>query len=269
MRNIPEIQVKWHPKTLKNISQIPTDGMEYAFVSEDNKQVHQLVWCKDFMQDVIFGFVNNEPVDIFGFEYDPSRDVPISRSKTRIMVCNWRDKDFEQKLLNNCAEFIHGIETQLKMRYTQFSKCTNPPPIYRKSGVFVVEGSKRWMVAPPMMSFYTLMLRIGMVHPMGQPFQKTLDQIYDGDIEPYNFKPDIKSEKYGDVHEDNDCDQLRNGWIAVEKILRHGDRNLFHKSIKNNYYKEAGIYFIHDDCGLMGFSVEETEKYFPTWHSLP
>jgi len=265
MYNIEEINVEWHPKTLKGISQIPKDGIEFAYVSEDNKQVHQLVWCKDFMQDAIFGFLNTTKTKIYGFEYDPDKNPSICKNKTKIMVCNWRDQNFEQKLLNNCREFLHGLECKMKMRKTTFSKCINPPPIYRKSGVFIVEGSPRWLIAPPMISLYTLMIRIGMVHTMGQKSMDTLNQVYERTLKPYNWKPDVEG-KYGDVHEDNDADYLKNGWSGLSKIIQHGDRRIFHKYIEDNYKEKVGIYKIHDFCGLGGFSDGSTKDHFPHWH---
>jgi hypothetical protein len=266
MRNITEREIEWHPKTLRGISQIPQDGMEFAYVSEDYKQVHQLVWCKDFMQDTIYGSLNGVDFEVYGFKYDPDRNPAICKDKTRFMICNWRDHEFASKLLNNCAEFIHGIEKQLKMeKKTVFEKCINPPPIYRKSGVFIVEGSKRWMVAPPMISLYTILIRMGMVHPLGQDPMTTLQQILDKKLKPYNWKAPTKS-KWGEYQEENDSDHLAEGWEGLQRILRLGDGRIFHKSIERNYPVEVGVSVIHDDCGLCGFSSGCTEEYFPHWH---
>lgn len=265
MSKIAERKVEWHPKTLKGISQIPKDGMEFAYVSEDYKQVHQLVWCKDFMQDTIFGYLNNAQFEIYGFEYDPAKNPAICKDKTRIMVCNWRDQQFEQKLLVNCKEFLHGIEKKLKMKKTIFEKCVNPPPIYRRSGVFIIEGSRRWMIAPPMISLYTLLIRVGMIHPVGQDVEETLNQVRNQTLNPYNWKPD-RTTKWGEIHDDNDSDNLQNGWDGLNTILRIGDRKIFHRSIKENYRNNVGIYTIHDDCGLGGFSNGYTEDNFPHWH---
>ena len=265
MRKIVERKVEWHPKTIKGISQIPKDGVEFAFVSEDYRQVHQLVWCKDFMQDTIFGFLNDTQVQIYGFEYDPQKNPAICKNKTRLMVCNWRDQSFKQKFSNNCREFLHGLESLMKMRKSRFEKCINPPPIYRRSGVFIIDGSPRWMMAPPMISFYTLMIRIGMVHPLGQSSLKTLEKIRNGSLKPYNWKPDVKG-KWGDIHEDNDQDHLISGWDGVQAILKLGDRNLFRQPIYQNYLYDVGVETIHDDCGLGGFTSGCTEDYFPRWH---
>lgn len=258
-------KIQWHPKSLK-ISQIPKDGMEFAFVSEDYKQIHQLVWCKDFMQDAIFAFVNKQAIEIYGFKYDPALDPPIFMDKTRMLICNWKDQEFETKLLKNCRDFINQFETALGFEeLTTFEKCLNPPPIYRKSGVFIINASKRWMIAPPMVSLYTLLLRIGVVHTLNQKFMTTLEQIQSGSLKPYNWKPDTKG-KYGNDHTENDADFLKNGWLGMNRILVEKDTKIFHKKIESNYPEKIRVYGIHENSGLGCFSQGYTKSNFPHWH---
>jgi hypothetical protein len=264
---VVERKVEWHPKTLKGISQIPKDGLEFAYLSEDYKQVHQLVWCKDFMQDTIFGFVNRTVIEVYGFTYDPSTDPHPCQSKTRMLVCNWRDKTFEQKILMNCREFLNDIESRLNMSKTIFERCMNPPAIYRKAGVFIINGSKRWMLAPPMISLYTLLIRIGMVHPCGQSAIDTLNQIESGYLKPYNWKPDTETD-YGTSHAENDTDFLQGGRSGLNRILQFGDQRLFYKDMAQNYPSTLTAYTIHDHCGLLAFSSKQTEEHFPHWHRL-
>ena len=273
MADICERQVKWHPKN-RRLIQIPKKGIEYAFVSEDYQQIHQLVWCKDFMQDAIYGQVNQKPVSIYGFKYDPALDPPLYMKKTRIMVANWHDANFGLKICN-CLEFLNEVESHLKMSRTTINKCSGVPVVYKKSGVWLLEGSKRWMKSPPMMSLYTLLIRIGLVHQSGDNFKKTIRLIKSGAIKPYNWKKDKVNDLSGKVtHYDNDRDFLRIGNRAISKILKHGDRKLFFRDIQNNYPKKnkRGYSFcthhLHECCGLVGFSKKETELEFPHWHRL-
>lgn len=266
MSDIKERKVEWHPKTLKQISQIPKDGLEFAYVSEEYKQVHQLVWCKDFMQDAVHGYLNKKAIEVYGFEYDPKKNPPIDTRRTRLLICNWRDKQFDSKL-KACLEFINDIESQLKMSKSKIERCINPPPIYRRSGVFIIEGSKRWMSAPPMISLYTLLIRIGLVHLSGQRASETLYQIESGLLNPYNWQPD-EAGKYGPIHHDNDKDFLIRGRPGLNRILKFGDRRLFHESMKANYPDSVSTETLHDNCGLGGYSDGYTETKFPHWHRL-
>lgn len=254
-------RIEWHAKT-RQLCQIPKDGLEYALVSEDYRQIHQLVWCKDFLQDAIYGHINKKKVNIYGFQYDPETDPPIYMEQTRLVVANWKDKDFEQKLLGNCRDFLHQIETLLKLKKTTMEACENPPPRYKKCGIFLLNGSKRWMSAPPMVSLYTLLIRLGFVHPVGQSAQTTLQQVKDGKLTPYNHHPG----------KDTDADLLRQVYKGVERILITGDRRLFRGGLSQNYPKKNNsgtsfsIHQMHENCGMVGFTTAYNKTDFPHWH---
>lgn len=252
--------VLWHPRTLK-ISQIPKKGLEYAFVSEDYTQIHQLVWCKDFMQDVVFGYIHKKQVDIYGFSYNPKVCSPLYLDKTRVMLNSYKDLNFEPKVLLNLKDFLHQIEDRLKMSHTVFEKVANPPHHYRRTGVFLLNSSKRWMKAPPMMSLYTLLLRTGLLHTPGDDFLETLRKVREREIPGYFDY---------DRHE-KDYQLLVDGQRGIETILQYGDRKLFFADIKKNYPVrhnglKVSIYTIHDNWGLLGFSRRNTRFAFPRWH---
>jgi len=258
MDDIKQRDVVWHKKN-KKISQIPREGLEFAFVSKDYKQIHQLVWCKDFMQDSIFGHLNQKKISIYGFSYDPEIDPPLYMEKTRIFITNFKDANFGSKVTENLREFLHGIEGQLKMAKTTFEKCKSPPPRYRKAGVYILNSSKRWMKSPPMISLYTLLLRIGMVHELGDPWHKTFKKVQKKEVDAYYSKTD-----------NSFAEQAKNG---LDFILEHGDRKVFHRDIQMNYPETVSgmvtsVFTIHDNCGLLGFSRGSTKLNFPHWHRL-
>ncbi len=254
--------VLWHPRTLK-ISQIPKKGLEYAFVSGGYAQIHQLVWCKDFMQDVVFGYIHKKRVDIYGFSYDPKSCPPLYLDKTRVMLNSYKDLNFEHKVLVNLQDFLHQVEDRLKMSRTSFEKVANPPHHYRRTGVFLLNSSKRWMKAAPMVSLYTLLLRTGLLHTPGDDFLETLRKVREREIHGY-----FDSErKFGE----KDCHLLTEGQRGIETILRYGDRKLFFADIKKNYPVrfnglKTSIYTVHDGWGLLGFSRRNTRFIFPRWH---
>lgn len=259
MTQIKEREIKWHPKTRK-ISQVPSEGLEFAFLTENYRQIHQLVWCKDFMQDAIYGHMNNKKVSIFGFMYDPEVDPPIYMDKTRIMLANWKDANFGIHVLENLRPFLNAIEEQLKMARTVFEKSTTPPARYKKSGVYIVNGSKRWMKSPPMISLYTLLLRIGMVHKSKDDPLETIRKVRIGETSGY--------------YSTNDEGILKTSEEGLSRILEHGDRKIFHKEMKKNYPLTTrsgdnfSVFTLHDSCGLSAFSRGVTKTWFPHWHRL-
>ena len=254
--------VKWHPKTNK-ICQVPKEGLEFAMLSDDYHQLNQLVWCKDFMQDVIWSHLNSKKIDIYGFKYDPRVEKPPSLKKVRLLISNFKDKELEINIFNKMLPLIHSVESRLRMAKTVVYKCKSPPPAYRKSGVWIIEGSKRWLKSPPMLSLYTLLIRTGLVHDPNDTLEQTVKKIEKGTTETYYDK------------NNRDKDILRTSMKGIKRILREKDSRIFSADIKKNYIetydqsgfsKELSIWTVHDRCGIVGFSDEKTKAYFPTWH---
>lgn len=262
MEKVARRKIKWHPKTLK-VSQIPKQGLEYAFCSKDYVQIHQFVWCKDFMQDVVYATVTKKQVSIYGFSYNPEEAPPLDTEKTRLLLNSFRDTNFGSKVFGGLKDFLTQIERQLKMVPTRFEIAENPHPRYRKSGIYLAIGSKRWMQSPPMISLYTMLLRVGLVHTKGEDFAQTIAKVKSGELKPY----------FGN-RSDNDKSLLSRTEKGFNRILRHGDRKLFHQNIEKNYPLKAkgdldfSIHTLHDTCGLVGFSSDSTAYNFPHWHRI-
>jgi hypothetical protein len=261
MEGIRSRQVKWHPKTNK-IAQIPKEGLEYALVSDDYEQLHQLVWCKDFVQDVIHGYLNSSLTRIYGFEYDPAKAPPVSMKRTRLMVTNWKDKELGEKLNNGVLPLLHEIEEKLGMSKSVLEKCSKVPPRYGRSGVWLFDSSIRWSKAPPMISLFTMLVRIGLVREGDDDLKNHIRKIKEGTVKCYYS-----------VEKMQDKGQVKRAEAGIKKILKHGDRKLFHTDIKKNYPpltnsggKYISLYTIHDNCGIAGFSDGFTESNFPHWH---
>jgi len=262
MNKIIEKEIKWHPKT-NRISQIPKEGLEFAMLSPKYEQLNQLVWCKDFMQDLIWSYLNNQTIDIYGFKYDPHTSPAPSLSKLRLIISNYKDKEFEEKIINGVIPLVNSIEDRLKMQRTFLEKSKNHPAIYKKSGIWILNASKRWLKAAPMLSFYTLLIRIGLVHNKEDSFETTIKKIKNNELFTYY-----------DVH-GRDKDMIIKAYEGIEKILKYTDRFFFSSKIRENYsnkylneknIKSISIYNIHDRCGIVGFSCGTTKQYFPQWH---
>lgn len=261
MEDIVLTDVQWHPKTNK-LDQVPKEGLEYAFVSKNNQQVHQLVWCKDFLQDAVFAQINNRRIEIYGFEFNPRRSPKIDLKKTRIMITNFKDKDFQEKLFTQCLPLLHHVEKRLKMPKTKASKCTGTPPVYGRSGVWMLEASRRWQKAPPMISLYSFLIRLGFVHCPKNTLEDTLDRIGTGFHSGYY---DDKRDEYTprDVVIANEA---RDG---IDLIMKYGDQRIFPADLLQNYPKRIrSIDDIHEMCGITGFSTEDTLRLFPEWHRI-
>lgn len=261
MREVMIKDVKWHPKTNK-ISQIPKEGLEFAMLSAGYEQLNQLVWCKDFMQDIIWSYVNNTPIEIYGFKYNPKEEPAPSLNRIRLLITNYKDPELSNKVQNNLLPLLHSVEDRLKMSRTILEKCRTTPPIYKKSGVWILNGSKRWLKASPMVSLYTLLVRVGLVHNSGDALETTIQKIINKE-----------NSSYFD-NKNRDGEMLSNALKGIQKIMKYTDNKIFPADLKKNYPIRYGtgiksydfsIFTMHDRCGIVGFSKKETEQYFPNW----
>lgn len=229
----------WLPVPKKSkILQIYDKGLEYALVSGNYEQCHEFVWCKDFLHDVVYSTINKQSFELYKFFYAPYVLPNPSLDKTRIMLTNSRDKKFSTKI-PQVLDFINQIEDSLKMKKTSVRKCHNPPAQYDKSGVFLFEGSKRWINAPAMLSLYTLLLRVGFVHKKGQSFQQTILEVTAKKVTAYQRR---------------DSSWLKFSEPALNLILKQGDRRFFKKEIEKNYPKEASIDYVHNKMGIISLA---------------
>jgi len=262
MKEIALKDVKWHTKTNK-ICQIPKEGLEFAMLSPKYEQLNQLVWCKDFMHDMIWSYLNNQPIDIYGFKYDPRLSPTPSLKKLRLLITNYKDQDFGNKLIKNVLPLIHSVEDRLKMPRTVLEKCKTTPTTYMKSGVWILNASCRWLKATPMISFYTLLVRIGFVHQPEDNLEMTLIKVKEGKVKTYY---------------DNNCrdkEMIEKALPGIYKLMKYSDKKIFQSNIRENYPSHfldgdnsvaLSIFTVHDKCGVVGFSIGSTRKYFPQWY---
>ena len=150
----------------------------------------------------------------------------------------------------NCLNFLHQIEKNLRMSLTVARECSNPPHKYALGGVWLFESSKKWLISPPMVSLYTLLVRVGFSHPIGANYQDTIKKIIDNQIKPYQWE---------------DKSRLSGGKSGIDYIFKHGVSKIFHRNIKDNYPR-VRVNTLHNDFGIMGFARNATKKYVPYWH---
>ena len=225
------ISIKWYDddKRNNNILQIYKKGLEFSFVSENNEQCHPFIFCKDFLQIVIFANIYNRIVSIFNFHYNPRKN-PICLKEIRILLKNKSDKEFIDKIKNS-IDFINQFEKKLQIKKTKFKIC--------EDNTALLIASKRWLKSPPLISMYMLLIRIGMVHKINKKTDFTINGILENKIKPYQVK---------------DCSLLKNSMYGIKKIMRIGDRKCFCRDIRKNY-PDINLITIHRD-GILSYSTD-------------
>lgn len=245
-----KINIKWLKTQSNSIAQIYSSGLEFCFISDNLEQCHPFVFCKDFLQDAIYGFLHNKKASIYGFSYDPSTKPRLSMKRTRIALANQQDKDFAKKIPNT-LDFINQFARKLRMKKTYVFESMDNPKKYSKCGIFVTDGSAKWMNSPPLISMYSLLMRCGFVHTIGEDFMTTIDGILKRKIKPY---------------QSNDLTQLSGAINGIKKILDIGYRKFFYIDSQKNFPKTADIGTMHSSCGICGFSSGYSKNVVKFWH---
>lgn len=245
-----QIQIQWLKNGTGHIAQIYSSGLEFCFVSDDMRQCHNFVYCKDFLQDVVHGFIHKKKASIYGFSYDPTSQPPICMDMCRIALVNSSDKNFKEKI-PHMVDFVNQIAKKLHLRRTQVFEAIDPPKKYAKCGVFLLDGSSRWMNSPPLISMYSLFVRCGFSHTKGNDFMETINGIVNDKIKPY---------------QSNDKTQLSGALKGIKNILNLGYRKFFYIDNEKNYPESTRVDTLHNSCGIVAFSGGSSRSVVPYWH---
>jgi hypothetical protein len=248
-----------------SLAEVYTGGLQMALCSPpDENGQHQksttFVTCKDFFQDAVQAFHLGQKREIYDFKYDPKTAPPLSLDRCRILLGNTLDKDIESKI-ENVLDFVGQFEKRIKLLQTKAFKCDPVPQKWEKSGVYMFEGSSRWMISPPMLSLYTLLLRCGLIHTKGEDFDKTCEEIISGKRQLIGDKGKRQSGCYDDVY-------LKNSQPGIKSIVEHGYARLFYKDAARNYPNTIKTSAMHDRCGIVGFSQKKIKEEMPYWYRL-
>lgn len=244
-----KIEIKW----LKDVSargagQIYTSGIEYCFINGDGKQCNSFIFCKDFLQDIVWANINKTSVSPHGFKYVHSKKTAINMERTNIAIANQSDPEMGKKV-EGSLDFVNQFAGKMHIRRTHLFKCMNPPSMYKKCGVYLFDGSGMWMNSPPLLSMYTLLLRAGFAHKKGDDCLKTMDKIINGKIEQY---------------QENDQSQLSEAKEAIINIIKVGYRKFFFIDTAKNYPNNVDVYDIHES-GIVGLANGTTEDVVKYW----
>lgn len=238
-------------------AQIYSMGFEFAFMSKIKdvyQQICTFVFCKDFLHDLVWAFLNKKPWSIYGFKYDPSTDLPLD---TENCVFAFRNTQYAKKPAEfhaqreACQDFLNQIEKKIGLAP---SKIYEVP--YDASPCWLIIGDKGWQISPPMLGFFTLFIRIGFAHPLGDNYEATLKKCQDGKIK-------IGTGNGAGV---NDPGYIQSSWEGLQALLEHG-LEMFHSDINENYPEELPKKLsLHNDVGPVNWSQGRAKKAMPRWY---
>jgi len=248
-KKLSKVDVKFSKSNPPRLAQAINSGLEFTFASENDEQCGPFAFCKDYLQDAIYGLVNNKEASIYGYSYSPEDKQQPSIKKIKILLTNSSDVLLKNKI-PGCIDFLNQIEDKLKIKKSVFKECIDPPDKYKSCGVWEVVGSKRWLRSPVMISLYTLLIRVGFSHKKGN-YDDTISKITNNKMRTY--QPVDKS-------------RLISAMPGINRIFEEGDRNIFKSPIKSNFPDSVGVGIVHGTLGIVGFSQESAKPYVPKWY---
>jgi hypothetical protein len=239
--------------------QIYSKGYEFAFMSDQNgtyRQVCTFVYCKDFLHDAVWAMVNKTKWQVYGFKYDTAKDVPLDLDNCVFAFRNTLQKTKPavfHKRRKACQQFLNQIEAKLGFEPSQIYEVP-----HEEGPCWLIVGDKGWQHAPPMVGLYTLFIRVGIMHSLGDTADKTLKRTREGKI------------KIGDSSSyagNRDSSYIKSAWKGIETILKHG-LDIFYEKMADNYPRDLpkrGA-SLHDAYGPVNFTAGHPKKAMPHWY---
>ena len=218
------------------IAQIYSQGLEYAFVSEDGRQCHPFVYCKDFLQDAVWGQLHNKAAGIYGFSFNPAAMPPVYLERFTILLRFNRRDTFPKEIISNTLPLLHMIE-----KVKGYEPCTiDSVGKFQGTGseVFLLSADKRWLHAPPLLSFYTLAIRVGLTYD-GSTLEEFFSKVKDGKVSCLSG---------------NDRSYTTSALKITDKLLKTSEQDLFGGEMAKNYPPGINISSLHNSTGVVASS---------------
>lgn len=240
------MKIKWFPQ--HPTAQIYSSGVELALCSAKGEQIGPFVYCKDFFQDAIKGFVNNTSSSIYGYSYNPKTQPPIDLGNVRILLAHDKDADFLKKV-PAVLDLLNQIEKKMGLALTTATVADEPPAKY-KSGVVLLVGDGAWLRSSASLSMYTLLARNGLVHPKGESYESTINSLILGKLP---------------AGQRNDGTYMKFGKPGIDLIIKKGIDEVFGTNLKANYKDTISTSTIHHYGGIVAFGSGKTAATWPNW----
>lgn len=240
-------------------SQIYSMGFEFAFFTLIKgvwEQACTFVYCKDFLHDAVWAMINKKAWSIYGFKYNPAKDLPLDLNHCTMAFRNTQYKGKEEEFhakLESCREFLNGVEKKLGFAPSQVHRVE-----HEGGPCWLIIGDKAWQHAPPLVGFYTLFIRLGFFHEAGRSVEETLELAKTGKIKlPGN------SSYAGH----RDASYIKQAWSGLQVLFKHR-LGVFHSKMEENYPPDlpqtAGS--LHDNLGPVAFSNKTPKSAMPRWY---
>ncbi len=247
MKKLEEIKVAlWEKKQhLCEIGQ--ATGIQYSFLSSDNKQCHMWIKCRDFLHDALRSYITGKKEDIFGFSYELGVNPPLDTDNMRLMVRRQSpagDKDASKNtwdMIESALSILHCVEKHSKI---------DPSNLYRvadEKDMYVFEGASDWMGSTFMISLYTFLIRLG-GKKISFKSKKDLDS---------ELKKLYKSKK---AVVDHDIRYLKTVQPFIDNIIKNREKLKYVRKDGAQFFEEQTVSLFHNYSGIVALCDQANQK---------
>jgi hypothetical protein len=222
---------KWYKDAA--MAQIYSSGVEFAFVSAAGEQCHAFAYCKDFLQDAVWATLNKSSASIYGFSYAHGKNPPLDLDNIRlgVRIKGAAGKNFEKK----CRKALIFLqEVDLVQGFTPTELILGGKRKGEPNETFIFVGDPAWLYSPPMVSLFSLLVRVGMTYE-GGGWRKHFDG----------------AKNYIGKNDNSYTNRAKKG---VDKIIGKRPEAIFAKKIADNYPKGVGVSEMHNSSGIVAYA---------------
>jgi hypothetical protein len=245
---------KWFTKHY-TLAQTFDTGIQYAFLSADNEQCFPLVTCKEFLIDAVHALIHNKPTFLYGFTYSIANNPPICLDPCRLLLSTNSKKNkatfYEDavrlKSFLNLLEQKMGCENESEIEVVE----NHPPLPYIKQPMVLLTSPALWMLSPPMLSLFALLIRVGFY--------------YNGKETAWGHCQKVRDKKIITDHPRNG-EYLKSAWKTIMDLVESGGMCRFKPDMKDNWPLFAQQWQLHEWSGIVSLAKGTTKNLCPQWY---
>lgn len=231
--------------------------MEFAWANKKLQQCMRFTSCKDHLQDAVHSHykgVNTTQL------YYPGTSPSLSFDRTRLIVANTAKPDTFADEIPLMVDLLNLFEKKLRLRKTKAFRISNPINEHKRCGAYLLESSAKWMIAPPMISLYSLLVRSSPGHNIGDTLEEAIVALREGEGRL------AANDHRGISHTDRNY--FVGGQKAIDRILKYRNK-IWYKARKDNYPVSWTYTNTHSlgVCGMSsGHSYTDQREVVPHWY---
>lgn len=191
------------------------------------------------MTDVVWSTIHKEPIEIYGFQYNPHSDPKIAMDPIYIVV---RNKELDEGLFDEQIQKSHQLIRMLEIKL-EFEPSRLKKVDHENGGdVWMFILDKKWIHTSALLSMLTLFMRVGCNYSGKGKLNAAIRSFK-------RYKPEDRDD-YSESTRSNDANYLRQSHKLRCLILKQR-LSIFAPKMEDNY-PHSDVDSIHERWGIVG-----------------